>query len=598
MQCERVARFHFPGLEMAAVAFSYLRFSSPQQATGDSIRRQTQARDTWIVAHPNVKLDSSLVMTDAGRSGFKRANWDTYALAQFVEHVKSGRVAKGSYLLVENLDRLSRENAGEATELFLSIVNKGIVVVQLSPAVMEFKKPVDMVSLMFAIVELSRGHSESAIKCERSKAAWVRKHKEAPTRIMTRKLPRWIVEKGGKLVLDAEKAKIVRRMFQMALDGHGSSGIARTFNAEGVSVLGRKTTKGTRVVKWANPTVLHMLTSRTAIGEFTPYATNGKQPAGEPVPGYYPPVVSEATFYAVQEALTTRGRVGRGRRGKHVNLFAGLLVDARGGGPMTYRHKSTEPSTIIPYDARENRGTKYVSFPAAVFEDAILEQLAEVPAAELVGGNGATTRVAELGGRKAELEAVIRAWEGKMGDLSIIEVVASNLRKFKAELDDVNSNLAEANQEAASPTGEALGSVKTLAELLRNDNSDELRLKCRAALRRAIASVHCLFVGSMHFRRAAVRIQFRGTDAHRDYLIDCLRRIGNMKGVPSPRVTSANWTDQGDELDLRRPADAKIVEKMLNDDAVIAAVFAEAEKQKAKDAEPKKVAFQKKPKGG
>ena len=42
-------------------------------------------------------------------------------------------------------------------------VNKGIIVVQLSPAVMEFRKPVNMMSLMFAIVELSRGHSESAI---------------------------------------------------------------------------------------------------------------------------------------------------------------------------------------------------------------------------------------------------------------------------------------------------------------------------------------------------------------------------------------------------------------------------------------------------
>jgi DNA invertase Pin-like site-specific DNA recombinase len=548
---------------MASVAYSYLRFSSPQQATGDSIRRQTQVRDAWLAAHSDVKLDSSLVMTDAGRSGFRRHNWDTYALAQFVEHIKSGRVLKGSYLLVENLDRLSRENAGEATELFLSIVNKGIVVVQLSPAVMEFKKPVDMVSLMFAIVELSRGHSESAIKCERSKAAWVRKHKEAPTRIMTRKLPCWIVENGGKLVLDEAKAKIVRRMFQMALDGYGASGISRVFNAEGVPVLGRKSTKGTRAVKWANPTVSHMLTSRTAIGEFTPYATDGKKPSGEPVPGYYPAVVDETTFYAVQEAMQTRGRVGRGRRGKHVNLFAGLLIDARGGGPMTYRHRSTEPATIYPYDARDSRGTKYISFPAATFEEAILEQLAEVPAAELVGGNGTTTRLAELGGRKAELEAVIRAWEGKMGDLSIIETVAANLRKFKLELDDVNNKIAEANQEAASPTGEALGSVKTLAELLRKDNSDDLRLKCRAALRRAIASVHCLFVGSMYFRRAAVRIQFRGTDAHRDYVIDAPRRIGNMKEVPAPRVASANWTDEGDALDLRKPGHAKIVEAFL-----------------------------------
>ena len=100
------------------LAHSYLRFSSPQQATGDSIRRQTEAREKWLAAHPGVELDHSLVMTDAGRSAFKRQDWATYALAEFVKHIKSGRVESGSFLLVENLDRLSREDAGTATELF------------------------------------------------------------------------------------------------------------------------------------------------------------------------------------------------------------------------------------------------------------------------------------------------------------------------------------------------------------------------------------------------------------------------------------------------------------------------------------------------
>jgi hypothetical protein len=127
-------------------------------------------------------------MTDADRSAFRRENWDTYALARFVDCIKSGRVEPGSYLLVENLDRLPREDAGEATELFLSIVNKGVVVVQLSPIVMELGKPVNMRSLMFAIVELSRGHSESAAKSERVGAAWARKQREAAFRREARRV--------------------------------------------------------------------------------------------------------------------------------------------------------------------------------------------------------------------------------------------------------------------------------------------------------------------------------------------------------------------------------------------------------------------------
>src|SRR5436190_3739126 len=216
--------------KMTPLAYSYLRFSSLQQAAGDSVRRQTANREAWLEAHPEVRLDTSLVLEDRGRSAFRRKNWDTYALARFVDHVKGGRVKPGSYLLVENLDRLSRENAGEATELFLSIVNKGVVIVQLSPAVMEFRKPVNMHSLMFAVVELSRGHSESAIKSERGRAWWARKQGEASTRVVTRKLPGWVRYEGGKLVLDPAGTRAVRRMFALARDGYGATAIAKKLN--------------------------------------------------------------------------------------------------------------------------------------------------------------------------------------------------------------------------------------------------------------------------------------------------------------------------------------------------------------------------------
>jgi hypothetical protein len=37
---------------LSPLAYSYLRFSSPKQAAGDSIRRQTAAREAWLAAHP------------------------------------------------------------------------------------------------------------------------------------------------------------------------------------------------------------------------------------------------------------------------------------------------------------------------------------------------------------------------------------------------------------------------------------------------------------------------------------------------------------------------------------------------------------------
>src|SRR6516165_10425780 len=97
----------------ATLAYSYLRFSSPEQAKGDSIRRQTEARDAWLVRHPSVTLDTSLTLHDKGVSGFSgkhRLNADRFALAAFLKLVDAGRIPEGSYLLLENLDRLSREH--------------------------------------------------------------------------------------------------------------------------------------------------------------------------------------------------------------------------------------------------------------------------------------------------------------------------------------------------------------------------------------------------------------------------------------------------------------------------------------------------------
>lgn len=53
-------------------------------------------------------------------------------LAAFLKLVKTGKVVKGSYLIVESLDRLSRNDLPKALRLFLDILEAGIVVVTLS----------------------------------------------------------------------------------------------------------------------------------------------------------------------------------------------------------------------------------------------------------------------------------------------------------------------------------------------------------------------------------------------------------------------------------------------------------------------------------
>src|SRR5262245_54634702 len=127
------------------LGYSYLRFSSPQQADGDSIRRQTEKTTEWCQRN-QVLLDKSMSLKDEGVSAFRgshRKDPETHALAAFLAHVKSGRVERGSYLIVESLDRLSREAIRPALTLFLNIIEAGIRVVQLIPVEVVYDEDVD-----------------------------------------------------------------------------------------------------------------------------------------------------------------------------------------------------------------------------------------------------------------------------------------------------------------------------------------------------------------------------------------------------------------------------------------------------------------------
>ena len=104
-------------------AYSYIRFRTPKQAQGDSYRRQLQQAMDYCAEH-NLQLDDKTI-DDFGTSAFRGANMTEGALGRFVDAVKHGEIEQGSYLLVESVDRLSRQAVEEALEQFLAIVRAG-----------------------------------------------------------------------------------------------------------------------------------------------------------------------------------------------------------------------------------------------------------------------------------------------------------------------------------------------------------------------------------------------------------------------------------------------------------------------------------------
>lgn len=559
-----------------ALAYSYIRFSHPSQAEGDSLRRQTEAAAEWCQRN-GVTLDKSTTLHDLGRSAFlgeHRKNPDRNALAGFLKLVEQGKVPRGSFLLIENLDRLSREHIRPALTLLLNLIESGVRVVQMIPVEAIYDEDVEPMQLMMAIMELSRGHSESRVKSERVGGAWANKKERARRgeHIITHMLPAWVRDAGGKLELVPEKVAVIRRVFELARSGYGNAAIVKKMTADGVKPIGNGP-------HWSRSYVAAMLKDRRALGEFQPRKRDHSAD-GDPIPNYFPAAVSEEEWLAVRAAASGRRKPGSKRgvpNGSVSNLFAGMVTDARDGGSYyaVQRVDCHKPGrkgsrlwVLVNTRAAEGRAP-CVSFPLAPFERAVLSQLREIDPREVLD-DGKPVRSAGLAAELARVEDDIAKTEAELerGGEGIPSAVRA-LGKMEARRRELAGQLAAAQAEEANPVSAAWGEFGTLWDVLEQARDREhARRKLREALKRMVAGVWLLAVPRGRARVAAVRVQFAGCDRHRDYLIVYHPPKANARARTEARLAALSFASAGlpGTLDLRNPDHARrllpVLEKM------------------------------------
>ena len=279
-------------------AFSYSRYSSEMQRKGGSIKRQQTLAEEWCKAN-NVEL-STETFEDEAVSGFHGDNITTGALSRFVARVKSGDIERGSYLILENLDRLTRLSAWEASELLQNLVKLGIIVITLRPE-MRFDQSSDALDLLKAILHMDNAHKESARKSDLGKIEWAKRFERARSATkhhIGNRVSNWLTldKASGKYLVNAH-AFAVGRIFELCLQGLGSTAISQTINAEGYPTFN----KGKR---WGTSAVLTILQNHAAVGELA------LKDGGAPIPDYFPPVIDMETFNAAQARITER-RTGK-----------------------------------------------------------------------------------------------------------------------------------------------------------------------------------------------------------------------------------------------------------------------------------------------
>ena len=355
------------------IAYSYIRFSALAQEKGDSVRRQSEGYDKYVAA--NTLTPAKLTLRDLGVSAFRGKNQHKGALAVFLRAIREGHVKPGSVLVVENLDRLSRQEPLDSIDIVRDIVNAGVKIVTLTDGQEYTRESISKnpAQLFILLAVFMRAHEESKTKSERVSAAWCQKRK-TPEKKLTGRCPGWLtLDKEANEFRFNEHAETVRRIIALALEGRGPAAIATRLNRDKVPTL-------LNAAHWHFSTVRYLLTSRTLIGEFQPcQCQEGRHvPQGSPIKGYYPTICDEGDFYKIANFLASRKRFARGRTGNSVaNLFGRLLVSGHDGSTMIFRLRHGKGPSLT--SIKTNTGaTHHPSFPYKPFEFHFLKWVAEV----------------------------------------------------------------------------------------------------------------------------------------------------------------------------------------------------------------------------
>ncbi len=412
-------------------AYSYIRFSSEKQQLGDSLRRQVEQAEKYAERH-GLTLDHSSYR-DLGISAFKGRNASEGKLGTFLRAVERGLIPSDSTLLIEDFDRLSRDEIDNALSLFLRIVQSGITLVTLKDEQIYTRDRIrrDQASLIVSIMYMGRAHDESKMKSRRVSQAWEAKRKSGKP--MTAVAPAWLelsADRAAWRVLP-EKAAVVKKVFKLALAGNGAPTIAKMLNAGGVPTM-------KNAPHWTFGTVAALLRNSSVVGTFTP-----KKAAAEPIEGYYPAIIPKTQFALAQEAISKRRWLG-GRGSENVaNLFAGISRCHVCDSGMRVVGQQGRHVYLKCLTAYAGMGCDEGRFPYRAAERAILRHLADDFSELLTRSEEAhEDELAVLRQRKANLTRRIGNLVDSLADVGA-PALRTKINDLQVELEIVEQEIVE-----------------------------------------------------------------------------------------------------------------------------------------------------------
>jgi DNA invertase Pin-like site-specific DNA recombinase len=488
-------------MQSPVTAYSYERVSQAQQATGRGLARQSDAAAAWAAKH-GLTLDTRLALSDAGRSASKGDHLTKGALGKFLQLAQAGQLGSEPILLVEAIDRLSRQEPLDAIETILTgLVGSGVRIITLEDGAEYSRQTLrsDPTKLLVLVVKMQAAYEYSARLGMRIKDSWDKVRQQLRSGTMARPghfCPAWCdwdAERGYRFNSKAETVRLIMEM----LPEHGCYVVAQHLNAQGIPTFRGK--------RWNHSNVRAVATTPAIYGavRLNTKPTDGSPP--EIFEGLLPAVVSKEQARLVRDQLARRdkgaqnGPAGTTRwigQGFTYCVCGARMGTTIGGSPgkrryyLRCRHRETERQGC------SRPGIPLQAATAHLLTRLQPEQLESLLAAchesdarqgRQVAVQVAQQRCDELSQQQRNTESAFKAAARAGVDLSaalaVQQEVEQELTSARRALSDAKRQLEQLNEAAGSE-----GAIAPVLELQRafalGQDSAEQRRAVNLALRR------------------------------------------------------------------------------------------------------------------
>ncbi|KTE27404.1 hypothetical protein ATE66_09520 [Sphingopyxis sp. H107] len=441
------------------------------------------------------------------------------ALHDFELEARNG-LHRGKVLVVENIDRLSRQGAKAAAQLIWSLNEAGVDVATYHDShIYQAANNSDMMDLFKVIILAQQAYDESDKKSKRTKASWddrfnaIENGNQKPEKVPH--MPNWVKRVDGAYVLDEHRTKVLNEIFDLYINGVGIHRIVTILNERGepswTSIYHKRNVNG-----WFYSYIYRLLTKRTVLGEYV--TSDGRILATD----FYPQAVTAEKFNLAQAALGMRkGNQKRTGTNRNRNLLSQLVVCSECGGGAHFNHttdtvqKYTKVSgEVVNYRRKTYRKMRcdrarrkhncdnQTILNYDVIEKTVLDELLPLLVDKPTNNRAAnelSEKIAELARLKdanqSRLDNLIDAVAdgGSKALVQRIEKLEADMERQAAEIDEWQKQLAI---ELAQPSNDDdIALVDSLRDELISDD-DEIRTYTRGrvniALRRLLHRIDIL----------------------------------------------------------------------------------------------------------